>query len=274
MSEVVLHHVFDGPAEAPVLVLSNSLGTSLGMWDSIVPALSAQFRVLRYDARGHGLSPVLPGPYELADLGEDLLGVMDEEGVERAHLCGLSLGGLTVMWVASQAPERVLSLTVLSAPARFSFPERYFERAALVREQGTGAVADGVVSRWLTHPFAAANPDLEQTLRTMIATTPAEGYAASCEAVATADMTPELDAIEAPALCVAASEDPSVSIADVESLARRLPAGRLAIVRNASHLQAVERPSEVARLILEHAGGMGGAGQPSSTSTTPGQGTK
>ncbi len=272
MSEVVLHHVFDGPSDGPVLVLVNSLGTTLQMWDAAMPSLASQFRVLRYDSRGHGLSPVLPGPYELADLGEDLLGLLDDEGIEKAHLCGLSLGGLTVMWAAAEAPERILSLSVLSAPARFPFPERYLERASLVREQGTAAVADGVVSRWLTHPFAAANPDLEAWLRKMVADTPAEGYAASCEAVASADVTPNLPAIESPALCVAAAEDPSVAIADVESLARALPGGRLAIVRNASHLQPVERPTEVGRLIADHVAAVSGPGRTSSTRSAHGPG--
>ena len=247
-----VHRVFDGRDDGPVLVLSNSLGTALEMWDPQLRALAAGFRVLRYDMRGHGRSPVPPGPYEVADLGSDLLAVLDDSGIGRAHLCGLSLGGLTSLWVAAHAPERVASLTILSAAARFPSPERYAERAALVRERGTAAVADGVLGRWLTPGFAAANPNVAARLRAMIVATPAEGYAACCEAVATADLGPDLASIVAPTLCLAAADDPALPVADVESLASRLPRGRFGLVRGAAHLQNVEQPAEIADLIAGH----------------------
>ncbi len=249
---VRVHRVFDGPRDGPVLVLSNSLGTALEMWDPQLGTLAVGFRVLRYDMRGHGRSPVPPGPYDLADLGADLLALLDDEGIDRAHLCGLSLGGLTSLWVAAHAPERVASLTVLSAAASFPSRERYAERAALVRERGTGAVADGVLGRWLTPGFAAANPDVAARLRAMILTTAAEGYAACCEAVASADLGPDLATIVAPTLCLAAADDPALPIADVEQLASRLPHGRFGLVRGAAHLQNVERPAEIAGLIAGH----------------------
>ncbi len=248
----VLHRIVTGPTGAPTIVLSNSLGTALEMWDPQVAALADRFRVVRYDSRGHGRSPVPPGPYRVADLGRDLLGLLDELGVARAHLCGLSLGGLTSLWAAAHAPERVASLTVLSAPARFAKAAAERERAALVRQQGTTAIADAVVARWVTPAFATAHPDVVAQLRAMIAATPAEGYAGCCEAVAEADLRPALARITAPALCIAAADDPALPVAAVEALAAGLPDARFATVANAAHLVNVERPDEVTRLILDH----------------------
>jgi 3-oxoadipate enol-lactonase len=250
---VRVHRVVEGPPGARVLVLSNSLGTSLEMWDAQASALSRQLRVVRYDTRGHGRSPVPPGPYDVADLGADLLALIDELGEERVHLAGISLGGLTSLWLAAHAPERVASVTVLSAAARFPSPNLYLERAALVRARGTAAVSDAVVSRWLTPSYAAEHPEVAAGLRSMIERTPAEGYASCCEAVGGADLGPALDSIRAAALCVAAAEDPALPVADVQSLARRLPEGRFVLVERAAHLLNVERPAEVARLIADHA---------------------
>ncbi len=248
-----LYRRVEGPLDAPVLVLSNSLGTNLAMWDGLMPAFTERFRVIRYDMRGHGRSPVPRGPYTLADLALDLLGLLDEEGVGRAHLAGISLGGLTSLRAASMAPARVESLTVLSAPAQFAGSEAYRARAKLVREQGVEAIAAAVLGRWLTPPFRSANPGIAASLEAMIAATPAEGYAGCCEAVADGDIRPFAASIGMPALCVAAAEDPAVDPEDVRSLADSLPRGRFARVAGAAHLQVIEKPAEVSRLIIRHA---------------------
>lgn len=248
----VIHHVEEGPADAPVLVLSNSLGSALAMWDPQVPALAERFRVVRYDLRGHGASEVPAGPYAIDDLGGDLLALLDDLDVARAHLCGLSLGGLVSAWVAAHAPGRVDRLVLCCTTACFGPPQAWRDRAALVRAEGTGAVADVVVRRWFTPGWAASHPDRMAAMRGMVAATPPTGYAWCCEVVADTDLRPQLPAIAAPTLVIAAADDPAVSAAQAEELAAGIPAARLATVQDAAHLANVERPDEVTRLVLGH----------------------
>jgi 3-oxoadipate enol-lactonase len=248
---VIPHHEILGPADAPALVLSNSLGSALAMWDPQLPALAERFRVIRYDLRGHGASAVPPPPYELADLGGDVLELLDELGVARAHLCGASLGGLVGMWVAIHAPERVERLATCGSSARFGTPEPWLERAALVRARGTGAVAGTVVGRWFTPGFAATHPEVVARMREMIAATSAEGYAACCEVVARADLRAELGGILAPTLVIAGEADPAVSSDDVDALAAGIPRCEVAWVAGA-HLANVEQPERVTDLLVRH----------------------
>ncbi len=179
---VAVHHQVDGPPDAPVLVLSGSLGSALEMWDPQMPALIRHFRVVRYDLRGHGRSPVPPGPYEIADLGADLIALLDRLGVARAHLCGLSLGGMLSLWTAAHHPERVDRLVVMCTSALLGPPEMWIERAAVVSERGTSAVADTVVARWFTPALQRRAPELVAQMRAMLVATPAAGYAACCGA--------------------------------------------------------------------------------------------
>lgn len=250
MSAVDVHHVIEGPQDAPVLVLSNSLGSMLTMWDTQIRALTEHFRVVRYDLRGHGASPVPPPPYAIEDLGADLIGLLDRLEIERPHHCGLSLGGLVAAWVAAHAPERVSRLVLCCTPAWFGHPESWLERAETVRRHGMDAVADTVVERWFTAGFAAANPERVAQMRGMLAATPPAGYAACCEVVATTDLRPSLGAVGAPTLVIAGAEDPAVSLEQAEELTRGIAGARLAVVEPAAHLASVERPDEVTALIL------------------------
>ncbi|MFI5937741.1 alpha/beta fold hydrolase [Actinoplanes sp. NPDC051494] len=144
-----LRHEVAGPHGAPPLLLINSLGADLSMWDPQMAGLTGRFRVIRYDARGHGLSDVPPGRYALADLGRDALSLLDDLGIARTHVCGLSLGGMTAMWLAAHAPERVGRLVLCCTSARLGPPSAWAQRAATVLAGGTAAVADAVVSRWV-----------------------------------------------------------------------------------------------------------------------------
>lgn len=245
-----MHRVVDGPPDAPVLVLSNSLGSVLTVWDPQIPSLSERFRVVRYDLRGHGASPVPPGPYDIADLGADLLGVLDRMDVEHADLAGLSLGGLISMWVAAHAPERVHRLVLCCTSAWFGSPEPWLERAATVRRQGMSSIADAVVLRWFTPGFAARHEDEVARMRTMVTATPAEGYASCCEVVAKTDLRPDLSAIRAPTLVIAGAQDPAVPVERAEQLAAAITDARLAVVEGAAHLAVVEQPDEVTGLML------------------------
>lgn len=253
MSQAVeVFHVSDGPPDAPALVLLDSLGSSLAMWDPQVEAFARHFRVVRFDLRGHGRSPVPRGPYEIADLGADVLALLDRLGVLRAHLCGLSIGGMIGLWLAEQAPERVDRLVLCCASARLEPSEAWTARAATVRAGGTEAVADAVVGRWFTPPYAASHPDLVVRMRAMIAATPAEGYASCCEAIAGMDLRPGLASVRAPTLLIAAADDPAIPPDHSERIAASIDGARVVIVPDAAHMPNVEQPDRVTAAILDH----------------------
>jgi 3-oxoadipate enol-lactonase len=254
MTACDLHHTFAGPEEAGVVVLSNSLGTTLEMWDPQTGALARDRRVLRYDLRGHGRSPVPAAPYSIADLGADLIGLLDRNGIERASLCGVSLGGMVSMWVAAHAPERVDRLVLCSTSAIMGPPESWTQRAALVRREGTVAVADTVVARWFTPAFAEAEPDVVAGIRDQLAATPSEGYAGCCEAIREMDQRPDLPAIRAPTLVIAAEGDPSTPPSHARTIAGLIPGARLELLGRGAHLLNVEAPDLVTPLMAAHLG--------------------
>jgi 3-oxoadipate enol-lactonase len=249
---VELHHRLDGPDGAPVLVLSNSLGTALGMWDDQLPALAGHFRVLRYDQRGHGRTPAPPGPYTVAELGRDALDLLDRLGLERVSFCGTSLGGMTGMWLAINAPERIDRLALCCTSAHLPPREMWTERAATVRARGVEAVADAQLERWFTPALAERRPEaLERARRALLGTRP-EGYAGCCEAIASHDLRRELGSIRAPALVLAAAEDPATPPDHGRLIADAVGGARLVVLEGARHLAVVERPEESARELLGH----------------------
>jgi 3-oxoadipate enol-lactonase len=249
---VAVHHVVAGPQDAPTLVLSNSLGSTLAMWDPQIPVLARHRRVVRYDLRGHGRSPVPPGPYDIADLGADLIDLLERVGAGRADLCGLSLGGQVSMWLAANAPERVGRLVLCSTSPRFEPSQAWADRAALVRAHGTEAVADTVVGRWFTPAFATAHPEVVAEMRAMIASTPTEGYAACCGVVERTDLRPSLPSIRAATLAIAGADDPAAPPVQAELIAAGIPDCRVVVVRGAAHLANIERADRVTDLVLQH----------------------
>ncbi|MFC3995556.1 3-oxoadipate enol-lactonase [Nocardiopsis sediminis] len=249
-----VHYAVDGPEGAPVVVLAGSLGSTLEMWGPQVAALAGDFRVVRYDTRGHGSSPVPEGPYDLADLGGDLLRLLDRVGAGRAHLAGLSLGGMTAMWVAAHAPERVGRLALLCTSAHLGPPEGWADRAKTVRAGGTGAVAEGVVSRWLTPGYAERRPSVAEWLRRMVAGTPAEGYAACCGAIERMDLRGDLARIGAPTLVVAGADDPATPPVHAEAIAAGIGGARLHVLEPAAHLASWEQAGAVNELLRAHFG--------------------
>jgi 3-oxoadipate enol-lactonase len=246
---VKLRHRIDGPDGAPVLVLANSLGTTLELWDRNVAAWTPSLRVLRYDARGHGGSDVPPGPYGVEQLGRDVLGLLDELGIERASFCGTSLGGATGLWLAANAPERIERLVVACSSARFGEPDAWRERAELVRADGVEAIADVVVSRWFT---ADAPRELVAAYRAMLVSTPPEGYVATCEAVGAWDFRDRLGEISADTLVIAAAEDRAAPLEYSELIAERVPSSRFVVLDRAAHLANVERADAFSELVGEH----------------------
>jgi 3-oxoadipate enol-lactonase len=245
-----LHHRVDGPGDAPVLVLSNSLGTDLTLWEPQLPALTARFRVVRYDARGHGRSPVPDRDLTIADLGADLLGLLDHLGVERARVAGVSLGGMTAMWAASEAPDRVERIVLCCTSARLGPPEMWEERIRTVRADGPAALADATMQRWFT---PAADPAVVARFREMLSGMPAPGYAACCAAIRDMDLRDRLPRIAAPTLVIGATEDTSAPPADhAEVIAAGIPGARLLILERAAHLANVERAEAVSAAMEEH----------------------
>jgi 3-oxoadipate enol-lactonase len=252
MSAYDVHHILEGPASASVVVLSNSLGATLRMWDAQAGELARTRRLLRYDTRGHGRSPVPPPPYTLADLGADVVALLDRHGIERASLCGVSLGGMVSMWLAAHVPERVDRLVLCSTSALLGPPEAWAERAALVRRDGMEAVADSVVERWFTPAFAAARPEVVAGIRADLAASPPEGYAACCEVVGAMDLRADLSAIRAPTLVIAAADDPSTPPEHARAIAAGIPGARLVLLPEGRHLVNIEAPDAVTPLIREH----------------------
>ncbi|MFD4638226.1 3-oxoadipate enol-lactonase [Lentzea sp. NPDC058436] len=242
-----LHHVVTGRQDGPAVVLSGSLGSALEMWDANVPALEEHFRVVRYDTRGHGRSPVVPGPHTIDALADDLVGLLDELEIEKAHLVGLSLGGMTALRVAARNPDRVDRLAVLCTSAHLGPAANWTDRAALVRAEGTQAVARAVIQRW----FTPAYQDHERW-EAMVAATPAEGYAGCCEAIAAMDQRADLHRITAPTLAIAGADDPATPPPHLEEIAGSVHDGRLLVIDQAAHLANAEQPAQVNVALVDH----------------------
>ncbi len=210
LAEGELHYQLDGPANAPVLVLSNSLGTDLQMWDAQIAAFSKHFRVLRFDTRGHGKSLVTPGPYSIEQLGHDVLALLDALHIDKAHFCGLSMGGLIGQWLGIHAGERLNKLVVCNTAAKIGDPSIWNPRIETVLRDGAAAMValrDASIARWFTADFAEANPAAAKQITDMLAATSPQGYAANCAAVRDADFRDQLSSIKVPLLVIAGTED-------------------------------------------------------------------
>ena len=247
-----LHHRFDGSRHAPVLALPTSLGTTTELWDANVVAWSETFRVLRYDQRGHGGSDVPPGPYSIEDLGRDFLSLLDWLGIDRVSFCGVSLGGATAMWLAAHAPERIDGLVLACTSPRFGDPDPWLERAALVRRSGVEPIADTVTARWFTARFAEERREVVSRFRDLLASTPPEGYAGGCEAVAGWDFRDRLALVRAPTLVVAGADDPATPLEHARLIVDRIQDAKLVVLPGAAHLANVEQADTFSRVVAEH----------------------
>ena len=239
-----LFHDLAGPEGAPVVAFSNSLGATLEMWDAQARALAGRYRVLRYDTRGHGRSPVVDRPATtLDDLAADLAGLLDALGIGRAHVVGLSLGGMTAQALAARRPDRVHGLVLMATSAYL--PAGWTERAALVRAEGMGAIVEAVMPRWFTPGFVGSPPALA-TRERFLRIDP-RGYAACCDAIGAMDLRPILPTIAAPTLVIAGADDPATPPAMGEDIRARIPEAELIVLPRAAHMLAVERADLVNR---------------------------
>jgi 3-oxoadipate enol-lactonase len=234
-----LHYRLDGDPVRPCLVLSNSLGTGLGMWDAQASALSTDFCVLRYDTRGHGRSDRGRLPFGIGQLGDDVLGLLDHLGIASASFCGISMGGLTGQWLGIHAPRRIERLVLANTAARIGSFDTWSARAGQVRAAGMDAVADGAAARWFTPAFIERAPSTVARLVDALRAQDPRGYAACCDALARADLRDSVAVIAAPTLVVAGEHDPVTTVDDGRRLCERIARAQLVTVP-ASHISNIE----------------------------------
>ena len=238
-AELKTHYALTGESDR-VLAFSNSLGTDFSLWDPQMPELERQFRILRYDTRGHGQSSVTPGEYTIEQLGRDFLGVLDSLGFDRVHFCGLSMGGMIGMWLGVHAPKRLHRLVLCNTAARIGTNEMWNARIAKVRQDGMKSVAAAVVERWFTPGFRASFPGKVARAQQMIENTSPEGYAACCAAIRDTDQPETVTEIEVPTLVIYGGSDSVIPLADAHFLADRIR-GAKQIELPAAHLSNVEQ---------------------------------
>ena len=231
----------EGRDGGPTVMLSNSLGTTMQMWEPQMRALTQLFRVIRYDRRGHGKSNVPPGPYSIARFGRDVIAILDDLNIDKVHWCGLSMGGMVGQWLGANAPERLGKIVLANTTCHYPDPTNWQNRIKAVREGGIAAVADTIIAGWLTADFREREPQIAERLKAMLCATPVEGYLASCEALSTLDLRELLPTIKSPTLVIAGRHDMSTPIAAGELIRSQIPGASLTIL-DAAHLSSVEQP--------------------------------
>ncbi len=244
---LTVHCRQDGDPEAPPLLLLHSLGTSAEVWAPIVAALAPQFHVLRPDMRGHGATAATPGPYSIAQLAQDAIGLLDALGLGRVAVVGLSIGGLIAQQVAADAPGRVSALVLIDTALTIPPANLWHERATLVRAKGMAAVVESVIARWVT---PAASPHAAEPLRTLLLATAPESYAASAEAIAAADLSEQSRGIACPTLVLVGDGDQATPVSSAEALRDAIPGARLEIIADAAHIPTAEQPAAVVAALL------------------------
>ncbi|MER7722565.1 4-carboxymuconolactone decarboxylase [Streptomyces sp. NPDC096323] len=251
----LLHHRVDGPPAAPPLILGPSLGTALSVWDAQIAGLARDHRVVRWDLPGHGGTPaaLFPTGSGVAELGRQVLRLADALGIERFAYAGISLGGAVGSWLAVHHPDRITSLALVCSSARFGEPQAWHARAALVRTEGIGPVADTAASRWFTADFADS-PAARTVLTGLREGVDPHAYASLCDALAAHDLRGELVGITAPTLVMAGRDDPATPVAHARELADAVRGSALVELPGASHLANVERPAAVTAALLSHLG--------------------
>jgi 3-oxoadipate enol-lactonase len=238
-----IHVEIDGPANAPVLMLSNSLGTNLHMWDGQTKHLAKDFRVLRYDQRGHGKSDAPKVPYTLDRLGKDVLKILDTVEIKCVHFCGLSMGGMTGMWLGRNAPERIDKLVLSNTAAKIGDPVLWNSRILTVTKHGISAIVDTVIDRWFSKTFRERATNTVATVREMLLTTPPQGYAGCSAAIRDMDQRWDIGMIKRPTLVIAGESDPATTLKDAELIVSRIRGSTL-VKLNAAHLSNLEQEKQ------------------------------
>lgn len=249
LPKVRLHYAFTGPAAAPALILSNSLGTTFSMWDAQAPAFAKQFRLLRYDMRGHGQSSTPPPPYAVSDLASDVLALADSLDIMRFHFCGLSIGGMTGMSLAVQASERLHKLVLCNTAPKIGKDEFWNARIQTVESKGMKEVAGAVTARWFTPAFQASSPDKVASAIRVLQSLDPQGYVGGCTAVRDFDFRTDARRIHAPTLVISGTHDPAATPTDGRVLAEQIPGARY-MELDTSHLSCIEDPVNFNETVL------------------------
>jgi 3-oxoadipate enol-lactonase len=245
-----VHYALTGTIRAPLLILSNSLGTTYSMWDPQLAALERKFRILRYNTRGQGQTAVTPGPYTIEQLGSDVVHLMDALDLEQAHFCGLSMSGMIGMWLALNAPARLQKLVLCNTAAQIGTAQGWNARIESVRQGGMKAVAQAVIDRWLTPEFRERSPQAAATALRMLENAPPEGYVGCCAAVRDADFRSGIGAIRVPTLVIAGSKDHATPPAEGRLLADHIAGAQYAEL-DSSHLSNLEAPEEFTNRVIQ-----------------------
>ncbi|BFO10793.1 3-oxoadipate enol-lactonase 2 [Serratia rubidaea] len=245
-----IEYRLDGPADAPLLVLSNSLGTTLDLWQPQMALFSAHFRVLRYNQRGHGGTPLSAAPLTLEILGRDVIALLDRLEVERAHFCGISMGGLTGLWLNRYQPQRLRRLVVANSAACIGSAEGWRQRAQQARSDGLAEIAAASPARWFSEEFRRREPQQVATLIARLAQGNAAGYAACCDALALADLRAEVARMPQPMLAIAGELDPVTTPDDARFLQENAPQAELTTLP-ASHIANIACPTLFAHRVLD-----------------------
>lgn len=246
----VIWYTVDGRDDAPAVLLLHSLGTTHELWDEQMPALRDACRVIRYDVRGHGRSTAPPGEFTIEQLGADALAVLDAVHVRSAALCGISIGGVTSIWLGQHAPDRIDRLVLANTAARIGTSESWSARIREVRAEGMDVAAEQALPRWFSADFRERRPDIVERYREMARSCALESYLGACGALRDADLRRDLHHITAPTLVVAGQLDLSTTVADAEYLRDNIPSARMDVLK-AAHLSNVERPEEFSELLME-----------------------
>jgi 3-oxoadipate enol-lactonase len=239
-----------GPEGAPVLMLSNSLGTDLSMWDEQAGEFARHFRVIRYDRRGHGKSGTSQGPYSFDRFGRDILGIIDALGVKTINWCGLSMGGMDGQWLGANAPDRVDRLILSNT--NYYYPDKTFwtGRIEFLREKGLGGLVDVNMERWFTQGFRERAPETIERMKEMFLSSNLDGYIACCEAIAAMDFRTTNPRITTPTLVIVGSQDAATPPAAGETIAQQIPGAKVAAL-DAAHISNVEQPQAYTKTVLD-----------------------
>lgn len=249
---VALAHLTEGPPDAPPVFLAPSLGTTWEIWDDVAAGLARDYRVVRFDTRGHGRSPVPPGPYTMPELARDVEALAASLGIEQFAMVGLSLGGAIAQQLAVTSPSRITAAVLCCTVPVFGDPSAWVERAELVRSSGMSVLAEATKGRWFNERFRAEDPEQVDRLIAMITSVDPEGYASCCEALGGFDIRDQLGRIAAPTRVIAGADDPVATAAACDQMAAAIPGSDLVVIEDASHIANVAQPTEFQRAVTEH----------------------
>ena len=245
-----IFYLTEGDPHKPAIIFSNSLGTDHSMWDGQLEILRRDFYIIRYDTRGHGFTSAPRGPYTIAQLANDVLGLLDYLSIDKAFFCGISMGGLIGQWLAVNTPARIEALVIANTAPKIGNEQAWNERAALVRKEGLNAIAESAPSRWFTPEFYGACPSAVNELLINLKNTNPEGYASCCEALALEDLRSRIATIAVPTLIIAGSKDPVTTVSDAQFMQSQIKDSEICEVP-ASHISNVEAEFEFNQAIKQ-----------------------